>query len=202
VEPALNRAHAPLIAVGAVGCAAALAVVLISGSAAPVPPPSAAAATTSLSRGDAEFVRAMVAQHEQTAAIVRLARSRITDGELATLVAAVDATQSDELAMMDGWLAAASSGAAVPSATGHAHPPPGGSPDARDVAALDAAPAGQFDAALANLLIARQQAATELARAELAGNGDPAVLAFARRVADSRAAQVSQLLRMVVRLRT
>jgi uncharacterized protein (DUF305 family) len=144
----------------------------------------------------------MIAQHEQTAAIIRQVHGRVTDGELATLVAAVDATQADELTMMRGWLADAGTGVAGSIATGHAHPSSGASPDARDVAALNAAPAGEFDASLANLLIARQQAATELARAELAGGGDPAVRSFARRVADSRAAQVSQLLRIVARLRT
>jgi len=202
VEPTLNRtrAIASLVAAGAVGCAAALAVVLVSGGGAPTPSTPPPAATAHLHPGDADFIRAMVAQLEQTAAILRHATARITDGELATLVAAVEATQADELAMMRGWLTAAGPGSGS-AASGHAHPP-GSSPDARDVAALDAAPAGEFDAALANLLIARQQAATELARAELTGSGDAAVLAFAQRVADSRAAQVSQLLRIVARLRT
>jgi uncharacterized protein (DUF305 family) len=197
---------AALAAIAAAGVAAVLVAVLASGGApaSPTAPPVATIGT-GLTEADTAFVRAMAAQHEQTAAIVRLAGDRITDGELATLVAAIDATQDHELATLHDWLAAAAGGTPNPGAVapsaGHSHPAPIASPDPRDIAALEAARGRAFDTTLANLLIARQQTAGELARAELGRDGDPAVRALARRIADSRAAQVGQLLRMVARLR-
>ena len=163
-----------------------------------------------LNGADTTFLRLMSAELSQTHELLRLADGKVSDAELATLVAAIDATQDDELDTIQAWLDAA--GAASPDTAGpngpaaddHRHPlAVGGSPDPRDVARLQSVTHGSpFDVTLADMLLAHQQASSELARAELNDGRDKAVTGLALRVARSREAQVSLLLRMLSRLLT
>ncbi|GIJ20338.1 DUF305 domain-containing protein [Micromonospora lutea] len=127
----------------------------------------------------------MIAGHtEQTLQIVRLVRDRLTDSELRTLVAAVEATESDELATARGWLAQAGRSARADEHTGHGTGP-------EQLARLRDAPHGEVDTVLIEVLSAHQKAAADLARAHLAAGTDARVLDLARRVEQSRTAQVA-----------
>ncbi|MER5454303.1 DUF305 domain-containing protein [Micromonospora sp. NPDC002389] len=145
--------------------------------------PSAATEMTGI---DLLFLSMMAGHTEQTLEIVRLVRDRLVDGELRTLVAAVEVTETDELADTRAWLAQAGRTARADDHAGH-----GTGPD--QLARLrDAAP-GQVDVVLVEVLGAHQQAAADLARAHLAAGTDERVRDLARRVAQSRTAQVAML---------
>ena len=182
--------------------AVAAAAVLLAGCGS-TPPAPAQPQGMRLNDADTTFLQSMSAELSQTRELLRLAEGKVADAELGTLVAAIDVTQQDELGTIEAWLDA-NPGPASPGDDDHHHPlAVGGSPDPRDVARLQsAAHGGSFDAALANVLLAHQQAASELARTELNEGRDTAVTGLALRVARSRGAQVGQLLQMLSRLPT
>ncbi|SCG66825.1 Uncharacterized conserved protein, DUF305 family [Micromonospora echinaurantiaca] len=177
------------------GLAALLGLLLVTGCAAdPAPPPAgapAAAGTASAAvRGlDVVFLTMMVAHTERTLEIVRLVRDRLTDGELRTLVAAIETTESDELTIMRGWLRAAD-----PAATAGRHDHAGHA-DAADLDRLRSATGADVDRVLREVLSAHQQAAADLARAHRATAVAPEVADLARRVEQSRTAQVELMAR-------
>ncbi|WP_433391847.1 DUF305 domain-containing protein [Micromonospora sp. KLBMP9576] len=161
------------------GCAPAAA------PAQPAPAPTPATATgTALSGLDVVFLTTLAAHTEQTLELARLGRPRVAGRELRTLVGAIEATETDELATMRGWLREA--GPAAGAAHRHTH-----GTAAEDLARLRAAPAGEVDRVLIDVLGAHQGAAADLARAHLAVGTDPRVRELAARVERSRTAQVS-----------
>ncbi|GIG23300.1 hypothetical protein Cch01nite_40240 [Cellulomonas chitinilytica] len=146
---------------------------------------------------DVAFVDALVPEHEQTRSSLASVAGRVTDPELAVLVAAIGATQADELTTLRAWRGtAAVTGVEADDAPAHGHT----ATTAEPTDGLDAPPGADLDTAVALLLVAQQQTAGELARTRLEEGGDDEVGAFAQRVADSRTAQVAQLLRLLERL--
>lgn len=151
--------------------------------------PSTGATATTLGTLDVLYLTMMVAHVEQTLEIVRLGRDRVTDPELRTMVAAIEVTEADELATMRAWLRDA--GPAATAAARHDHRAHLAAP--AELARLRTAPAGQVDAVLRRLLGGHQQEAADLSRAHLATATDPRVRELARRVEQSRTAQVRLL---------
>ncbi|MFG2059886.1 DUF305 domain-containing protein [Micromonospora sp. NPDC048871] len=129
----------------------------------------------------------MTAGHtEQTLRIVRLVHDRLTDPELRTLVAAIEVTEAEELATVRRWLAQAGRSARADDHTGH-----GAGPD--QLARLRDAEDGEVDKVLIEVLSAHQRAAADLARAHLAAGTEQGVRDLARRIEQSRTAQVAML---------
>jgi uncharacterized protein (DUF305 family) len=144
----------------------------------------------------------MVAHHDRTRVIAAEAAGRIVDPELRTLVAAVDATEADELATMRRWLAAAAHDAQHGGPTAHHGGPTGraarrgasvAAPADVDLDRLRSATAARFDAVLVEVLAAHQRRAAALARAHLPAAVDPEVRALADRIERSRTAQLELL---------
>ncbi|MCG5440251.1 DUF305 domain-containing protein [Micromonospora foliorum] len=136
---------------------------------------------------DVVFLSTMVGHSERTLQIVRLARDRVRDDALRTLAAAVEATEADELAAMRGWLPTTGPGA---SAAAHHHDGHG------DDAALDrlrTAPDADVDRVLREVLADHQRAAADLARSHVGVGRNERVRDLARRIEQSRAAEVELL---------
>ncbi|MGC4746465.1 DUF305 domain-containing protein [Micromonospora sp. DT201] len=136
---------------------------------------------------DVVFLSTMVGHSERTLQIVRLARDRVRDDALRTLAAAIEATEADELAAMRGWLPTAGPGA---SAAAHQHEGHG------DEAALDrlrTAPDADVDRVLRAVLADHQRAAADLARAQVGVGRNERVRDLARRIQQSRTAEVELL---------
>ncbi|MFJ8689354.1 DUF305 domain-containing protein [Micromonospora wenchangensis] len=151
----------------------------------PTPAPAPSGTTTVVDGLDLVFLHAMTAHQERTLAIVRAAPQRIREPRLRTLVAAIDATETDEVAQARQWISAARPD------TGHhrhTHPDPGDDPD--PVALLRGTPEAGYDAALVAVLVPQQRQAAALARAHLAVAVAPAVRDLARRIDESRSAQL------------
>ncbi|MFI6232955.1 DUF305 domain-containing protein [Micromonospora sp. NPDC050784] len=136
---------------------------------------------------DVVFLSTMVGHSERTLQIVRLARDRVRDDALRTLAAAIEATEADELAAMRGWLPTAGPGA---SAAAHHHNGHG------DDAALDrlrTAPDADVDRVLREVLADHQRSAADLARSHVGVGRNERVRDLARRIEQSRAAEVELL---------
>ncbi|SCL50198.1 Uncharacterized conserved protein, DUF305 family [Micromonospora citrea] len=180
---------------------AALLLVPGCASASPAPAPAATAATTGtgMSGLDVVFLATLAAHTEQTLEMVRLGRDRVTDRKLRTLVAAIEATESDELATVRGWLRDAGP-AAAEAARRHDHG--GHGTAAEDMARLRAARGEEVDRVLLDLLGPHQDAAADLARAHQTVGADPRVRDLAGRVERSRTAEVTLMAELAAGRRT
>ncbi|WP_431884053.1 DUF305 domain-containing protein [Micromonospora gifhornensis] len=153
---------------------------------APRPAGSGTPAATGMAGIDLLFLSMMAGHTEQTLQIARLVHDRLADPELRTLIAAIEVTEADELATARGWLAQAGRSARADEHAGH-----GTGPD--QLARLRDAPAGEVDRVLVEVLGAHQKGAADLARAHLAAGTDERVRDLARRIEQSRTAQVAML---------
>jgi uncharacterized protein (DUF305 family) len=167
-----------------------------------VPPATAASTSTSppsaagVNPTDVMFVQMMLPHHRQGIQMVRMAKDREPRGEVRILAAAIDTTQSAEIDMMMGWLRAWQQPETP--ADPHAHDAHGGVPTTSlaAIAALQKAAGVDFDRRFLDTVIAHQDDAIQLARMELATGLDPGTKDFARRVDQSRTAEIKQMLRL------
>jgi uncharacterized protein (DUF305 family) len=165
-----------------------------------VVPPATASAVASSPTGvnatDVMFVQMMLPHHRQGIQIVRLANDREPREEVRTLAAAIDTTQSAEVDMMMGWLRAWQQPETP--ADPHAHDAHGGVPETSlaAIAALQKATGADFDRRFLDTMIAHQDDAIQLARMELATGLDPGTKDFAKRIDQSRTAEIKQMLHL------
>jgi uncharacterized protein (DUF305 family) len=167
------------------GCAAA--------PAQPVPP-VAAATSKVYNDTDVMFAQMMVAHHAQALDMVRLARTKTVRDDVRTLAAAIDVTEADESKTMQVWL---QTWGRPPTAAADAHAGHGGAhgTDADDIAALATFDGPQFEQRFLTMLVAHQHNAVEIARMETGSGVNPGALDLARRITDSRTAEIQQMLR-------
>jgi uncharacterized protein (DUF305 family) len=123
------------------------------------------------STGDVAFVRALLPHHQ---AGITLARAVATRPQARELAEAIIATQQDEIVRMTAWLTE------------------WGETPASNPAASKAAGSGAGGDPIASL-IAHQEEAVRIAQDEQAAGTNPAALAFARQVVESRTGEVAQL---------
>ncbi|MFI6272147.1 DUF305 domain-containing protein [Micromonospora zamorensis] len=172
-NPSARPQPAPASPAGSVAAGAALA--------------ESAIDAATMSGIDVVFLSTMVGHSERTLQIVRLASGRLRDDALRTLAAAIEATEADELAAMRGWLPTTGPGA---SAAAHHHEGHG------DDAALDrlrTAPDADVDRVLREVLADHQRSAADLARAQVDVGRNERVRDLARRIEQSRTAEVELL---------
>ncbi|MGC5030784.1 DUF305 domain-containing protein [Micromonospora sp. DT229] len=153
---------------------------------APGPDGPGAPTATDMTGVDLLYLSMTAGHTEQTLRIVRLVHDRLTDPKLRTLVAAIEVTEADELATVRRWLAQAGRSARADDHTGH-----GAGPD--QLARLRDAEDGEVDKVLIEVLGAHQRAAADLARAHRAAGTEKGVRDLARRIEQSRTAQVTML---------
>ena len=147
---------------------------------------------------DVMYLQMMVAHHQQGLEMVRLAADNAKRPEIRVLAEAVDATQSDELTMMTGWLKSWSAPETVDHAPS-AHADHGGLPATgpEEIAALRKATGGAFDTTFLNLFVAHQHNAVEMAALETEKGANAEAKAFAERVRLSRTDQIRQMLQLL-----
>ncbi|MCW3816135.1 DUF305 domain-containing protein [Micromonospora sp. DR5-3] len=163
----------------------------------PAPAPSAAADTPT-SGIDVLFLTMMATHTEQTLEIVRRGLARTTDPQIRTLIAAIDVTETDELATMRGWLRDAGP-SAVAAAARHDHS--GHSDAVAGLARLRAAPTGDVDRVLLEVLSAHQRTAAGLARAQVRAGTSERIRELARRIERSRSAEVELMAKLAAQPR-
>jgi uncharacterized protein (DUF305 family) len=147
---------------------------------------------------DVMYLQMMVAHHQQSLDMVQLAASKAKRPEIRVLAEAVDATQSDELTMMKGWLRDWSAPETVDHAPS-AHADHGGLPATgpEEIEALRKTKGGTFDTTFLNLFVAHQHNAVEMAALEAKKGVNAETKAFAERVRLSRTDQIQQMLQLL-----
>lgn len=147
---------------------------------------------------DVMYLQMMVAHHEQGLEMVRLAEQNSGRDDIRTLAEAVDATQSDEVTMMKGWLTDWKQPTTVDHAPS-AHADHGGLPATgpEEISALREATGEAFETTFLNLFVAHQHNAVEMAAMESSGGANEETKAFAARVKESRTDQIQQMLGLI-----
>ncbi len=158
----------------------------------------ASAAAPAFNAADVMFAQMMLSYQGQSRRIVPLAASRAARTDVRTLAAAIDVTQADEAETMLRWLHAWGQPITADRDPA-AHASHGGLHDlsAAEVAELEKASGADFDHTFLNLLIGHQHNAVEVARMEIADGANPDAKDLARRVEQSRSAQIQQMLTML-----
>ncbi|MGI5168508.1 DUF305 domain-containing protein [Spirillospora sp. CA-253888] len=141
---------------------------------------------------DVMFLQMMVVHHGQGVRIARLAEERAVRDGVRTLAGAIEATQISEIgtmaARLRGWRR-------PPTAPPGGHAAHGGMPATgeKEIEALEKARGAAFERRFLHVLIAHQDDAVQLARAEAAAGTDPATRELAGRIDRSRTAQIQQM---------
>ncbi|WIY04640.1 DUF305 domain-containing protein [Amycolatopsis mongoliensis] len=162
---------------------------------------SATAAPPAYNAADVMFLQMLIPQNQQGIEIVRLAKDRPLPADLKVLAAAIESTQRTEIDDMKSWLRAWGQPETMDT-NPQAHAGHGGlkmtSPDL--VGALRTAPDAEFSRKFLDVLTGQQQGAVELAQTENGTGGGVNAQArdLARRVIESRTAEVEQLLNFKV----
>ena len=162
---------------------------------------SATAAPPAYNAADVMFLQMLIPQNQQGIEIVRLATDRQLPAALKELAAAIESTQQTEIDDMKSWLRAWGRPETMDT-NPQAHAGHGGmqmtSPDL--VGTVKTASAGEFPRKFLDVLTGQQQGAVELAQTENATGGGVNAQArdLARRVIESRTAEVKQLLNFKV----
>jgi uncharacterized protein (DUF305 family) len=147
------------------------------------------------------FLQMLIPQNQQGIEIVRLAANHPLPPALKELAAAIESTQRTEVDDMRNWLRAWSQPETM-DMNPQAHAGHGGmkmtSPDL--VGTLRSTPDAEFSRKFLDVLTGQQQGAVELAQTENSANGGVNAQArdLARRVIESRSAEVKQLLNFKV----
>ncbi|GHJ16516.1 DUF305 domain-containing protein [Micromonospora sp. AKA38] len=158
------------------------------GAVAPVASRPAPVVDDTASGIDALFLAMMVAHTGQTLEIVGVGLDRATDPRVRTLIAAIRATETDELATMRRWLREAGPSAAA-AATRHDHS--GHSDAAAGLTRLRAARAADVDRVLLDVLTRHQRTAAALAHAQVTAGTSERVRDLATRIDRSRTAEIA-----------
>ncbi|WP_343447454.1 DUF305 domain-containing protein [Micromonospora schwarzwaldensis] len=137
---------------------------------------------------DALFLAMMVAHTEQTLEIVGVGLDRVADARVRTLIAAIRATETDELATMRRWLREAGPSAEAAVAR---HDHSGHSDAAAGLARLRGARAADVDRVLLDVLTRHQRTAAALAHAQVTAGTSERVRDLATRIDRSRTAEVA-----------
>ncbi len=157
----------------------------------------ATAAAPAYNAADVMFLQMLIPQNQQGIEIARLAQTRQLPADLKVLAAAIESTQQTEINDMKSWLSSWHQPETM-DMNPAAHAGHGGmkmtAPDL--VGTLKTAPDTEFGRKFLDVLTGQQQGAVELAQTENGTSGGVNAQArdLARRVIDSRSAEVKQLL--------
>jgi uncharacterized protein (DUF305 family) len=147
---------------------------------------------------DVMFLQMMIANDRQGLEITGLAADRAVREEVKLLAAAIEATQRDEVTIMESWL----KGWNEPTTVGHdasAHADHGGLPatGAAQIAVLRAASGADFETKFLSLLTGHQHSAVEMTRLASDDGVNPDTRELAERIKASRGEQIAQMLRLM-----
>ncbi|MEU4244887.1 DUF305 domain-containing protein [Actinoplanes sp. NPDC026619] len=147
---------------------------------------------------DVMFLQMLAYHQKQGLEMTATAASRSKNPQLKTLAEAVQATEKDELSMMQAWLTQWGKPTTADTAAS-LHADHGGLPATgpAEIKALKTVSAATFDTAFLNLFLAHQHNAIEMAHLETADGSNPEAKAFADRVRESRQGEVQQMLKLM-----
>jgi len=164
-------------------------------------------ADTSYSPADVRFMQDMIPHHHQALEMAALVEGRTNNRELIDVAARIDATQRDEIAFMQEWLA--ERGERVPDPTAHhamhMHHEMAGMATPEQMAELAAAEGVAFDRLFLTLMITHHEGAITMVEELLEEPGsayDPLLFEFTADVTNDQAAEIQRMNALLTGLST
>jgi uncharacterized protein (DUF305 family) len=155
-------------------------------------------AASRYSQADVRFMQDMIPHHHQALELAALVGSRTNSPALIEAAGRIEASQRDEIAFMQQWLAAR--GERVPDprahAAMHASHEMAGMASAEDMAALAASQGADFDRRFLQLMIRHHAGALKMVEELLEQPGsayDPTLLEFVNDVGNDQAAEIERM---------
>jgi uncharacterized protein (DUF305 family) len=185
--------------------AAAAALVLTGCTSLPAAPAAPADAATALpvaapahNDADVTFLQTMIAHNGQGRTLTGLAKDRAVREEVKLLAAAIEATQHEEVKIMESWLRGWSKPTTISQDTNQ-HANHGGLPATGDdqITVLRNASGADFETKFLSLLTGHQHNAVEMTQLVTADGVNPQTRELARRIKESRSDQIAQMLRLM-----
>jgi uncharacterized protein (DUF305 family) len=169
------------------------------------PDEAIALARTAYTQADVQFLRDMIPHHQQAIDMAALAKERTNRKELLDAAGRIDASQRDEIAFMQGWLADRSEQAPASHADHSAPASRGmkGMATPEQMAALAAATGTDFDRLFLELMIKHHEGAVAMVEALIEQPGsayEPALFEFTRDVTNDQNAEIERMNALLVRL--
>jgi len=142
---------------------------------------------------DVKFVQEMIPHHEQAVEMSDMLSVRDVTEETAALAQRIGATQSDEVRMMQGYLA--EWGVELDPHAGHSgdHAMGEGMMTAEQLAELGAATGGAFERMWLTMMLEHHKGAIAMANAVVASGVEPRVRAFAESIVTAQGAEITQI---------
>ncbi|WP_127498875.1 DUF305 domain-containing protein [Actinoplanes solisilvae] len=170
----------------------------------PTPASTTTAAVAEIKAGsdhnetDVMFLQMLVFHQKQGLQMTTTALKRAKNPELKTLAEAIQATEKDELAMMESWLTGWNAKTDVDQAPS-LHADHGGLPGTgeAEIKALTTVKADAFDKAFLSLFLAHQHQAMEMSKIETTSGKNEETRKFADRVRQSRQGEIQQMLKLM-----
>lgn len=192
------------VAVAAVPLAAILALTGCSGGSGSMPgmdhgsaPMTTSTTAASASESDILFVTMMIPHHEQAIEMSDTLLSKTgVDERVTALAEQITAAQQPEIDTMKGWL----SNWGVSMSEGMSGMDHGGMMSESDMEALTAADASDAARLYLEQMIEHHQGAIDMAQDEIDGGTDSEVVALARSIVDSQAAEISTMKELMASL--
>lgn len=153
-----------------------------------------------LNNTDVMFLQMILPHHRQGMELAGLGHTKGGRAELVQLAAAIEATQDDEAEMLAGILADSGAPPSAPATAGEdPHAAHGGlrGTSEQQVAALKAATGTEFERRFLSTMMAHQGGAIQLAKMEVASGADERLVDLARRIEQSRTAQIEQMRKLL-----
>ena len=164
-------------------------------------------ADTSYSPADVRFMQDMIPHHHQALEMAALVAGRTNNRELIDVAGRIDATQRDEIAFMQEWLA--ERGERVPDPTAHhamhMHHEMAGMATPEQMAQLAAAEGTAFDRLFLTLMITHHEGAIVMVEELLEEPGsayDPVLFEFTADVTNDQAAEIQRMNALLTGLST
>ncbi|MEL6443333.1 MAG: DUF305 domain-containing protein [Bacteroidota bacterium] len=162
-------------------------------------------AKNSYSPDDVRFMQDMIPHHNQAVQMVALVGARTNNPAVTAIAAKIDATQADEIAFMQGWLA--ERGEDVPDPMAHHHMHMGhqmaGMATPEQMAELATLDGAAFDRLFLTLMITHHEGALTMVEDLLAQPGsayDPILLDFTTDIVNDQTAEIERMNAMLVDL--
>ncbi|GAA0479541.1 DUF305 domain-containing protein [Paractinoplanes deccanensis] len=147
---------------------------------------------------DVMFLQMLAYHQKQGLEMTATAVKRAQSPELRTLAGAIQATEKDELEMIQSWLTGWGEDTVAGTAAS-LHADHGGLPGTgeAEIKALSTVKASEFDTAFLNLFLAHQHQAIEMSGIERTGGKNAEAKKFAERVRQSRQGEIQQMLKLM-----
>jgi uncharacterized protein (DUF305 family) len=162
------------------------------------------AAAPEFNKADVTFAQGMIPHHRQAIAMAQLAEGRASDPAVEQLAHKIEAAQSPEIRMMQGWLRSWNKpmnsnvdGGSAPMGHGGSTKGMSGMMPISDMRQLRSVKGAAFDEAFLSMMIKHHKGAIEMAHTEEQQGTNPQAVGLAKKIQHAQSAEIDNMTGML-----